>query len=60
MGVAEIGGTRRDVALMLIDNPRVGEFILLHAGYAIERIDEGEARELTELQRSILEPTGKE
>jgi hydrogenase expression/formation protein HypC len=53
-GTADVGGTRREVALMLIDDPRPGQYVLLHAGFAIERIDEEEARSLTDLQREIL------
>ena len=58
-GIAEIGGTRREVALTLVEDPQPGQYILLHAGYAIEVIDEKAAEELTALQRSILEAGGE-
>lgn len=42
-GVADLDGARHEVDLSLIDNPRVGEFIVVHAGFAIERLDANEA-----------------
>ena len=42
-GVADLDGTRYDVKLTLIDNPRPGDYVIVHAGYAIERLDQAEA-----------------
>jgi hydrogenase expression/formation protein HypC len=45
-GVAEMDGVRREVNLLLLDEEvRVGEYVLVHAGFAISRLDEAEARE---------------
>jgi hydrogenase expression/formation protein HypC len=41
----EIGGVRRRVSIMLTPEARVGDYVLLHTGYAINVIDEAEARE---------------
>jgi hydrogenase assembly chaperone HypC/HupF len=38
---------------MLIDNPQVGEYLLVHAGYAIERLDCVEAEARLELFRTL-------
>jgi hydrogenase expression/formation protein HypC len=38
-GVCDAGGSRLPVNLMFISEPRVGDYVLIHAGYAIERID---------------------
>ena len=53
LGVVEIDGVRREVSLMLLDDASVGEFLLIHAGYAIGRIDEAEAKETIELLRQL-------
>lgn len=45
LGRAEAAGVTRDVGLQLIENPAVGDWVLIHAGYAINRIDEDQARE---------------
>lgn len=52
-GTIDVGGVRKTVALTLVENARAGQYVLLHAGYAIEVIDEAEARELAALHRMI-------
>ena len=42
-GTAELEGVRRRVGLMLCPDARAGEYVLVHAGYAIGTIDEVEA-----------------
>ena len=39
VAVVEIAGIRKEVALDLIDDAVVGEYVLIHAGYAIQRVD---------------------
>ena len=41
----EIGGVRRRVSIMLTPEARVGDYVLLHTGYAINVINEAEAQE---------------
>ena len=55
LGTVELGGVRKTVALALVVDPRPGQYVLLHAGYAIEVIDEAEARELEALHRMMAE-----
>jgi hydrogenase expression/formation protein HypC len=42
-GWVGIGGCRREVRLDLIDSARVGDYVLVHAGFAIHKIDEQQA-----------------
>jgi hydrogenase expression/formation protein HypC len=44
-GVADLDGARTRVNLGLIEDPSLGDFVIVHAGFAIERLDEGEANE---------------
>ncbi len=53
VGVAEIDGVRREVSLMLQPEARVGDYLLVHAGYAIGLVDEAEANETLELLRQV-------
>jgi hydrogenase expression/formation protein HypC len=41
----EIGGVKRRVSIVLTPEARVGDYVLLHTGYAINVIDEAEAQE---------------
>ncbi len=42
--VAEAGGMQRPIRVDFIKNPAVGEYVMVHAGFAIERVDEEQAR----------------
>ncbi len=53
LGVAEIDGVRREVSLMLQPDAEVGQFVLVHAGYAIGVVDEAEANETLALLRQV-------
>jgi hydrogenase expression/formation protein HypC len=39
----DLGGMRREISLALIDEIAVGDFVLVHAGFALARISPGEA-----------------
>jgi len=41
----EIGGVKRRISIMLTPEAKVGDYVLLHTGYAINVIDEAEAQE---------------
>ncbi len=57
MGVVDFGGVRRDVCLHYVaDEVAVGDYVIVHVGFAIARLDEGEAQRtllaLRDLERS--------
>lgn len=55
MMVAEIDGVRREASLMMLsEDVKVGDFVLIHAGFAISRLDEDEALETLDLMRECL------
>ncbi len=49
----EIGGVSRRVSIMLTPEVKVGDYVLLHTGYAINVIDEAEAQETLKLLEEI-------
>lgn len=51
--VAVAGGIRKDVRLDLLEGAEIGDFILIHTGYAIEKLDPEEARETLELIKQV-------
>jgi len=53
--VAEIEGVTRDISLQLTPEAKVGDYILLHTGYAIGIIDPAEAEETLKLLREMSE-----
>lgn len=46
MGKVEFGGIVKDVCLAYVPETQVGDYVLVHVGFAISRIDEQEAREI--------------
>lgn len=55
MAICEIDGVQREASLMMIDDVAIGDFVLIHAGFAIERIDEEEARLTLRVLREALD-----
>jgi hydrogenase expression/formation protein HypC len=55
VGVVEMEGVRREVSLLLVDDASQGDYLLIHAGYAIGRVDEQEARATLDLLRQLGE-----
>jgi hydrogenase expression/formation protein HypC len=49
----EIGGVKRRVSIALIPEAKLGDYVLLHTGYAIGVIDEAEAEETLKLLEEI-------
>jgi len=49
----EIAGVRRRVSIALTPEAKVGDYVLLHTGYAIGVIDEAEAEETLKLFEEI-------
>lgn len=53
--VAEVDGVRRSASLMMLaDEVKVGDFLIIHAGFAISKLDEDEARETIRLMKEVF------
>ncbi|MDD4871314.1 MAG: HypC/HybG/HupF family hydrogenase formation chaperone [Kiritimatiellae bacterium] len=48
-GIADIDGAKSEVNLTLLDKPEKGNYVIIHAGFAIEILDEKEANERIKL-----------
>jgi hydrogenase expression/formation protein HypC len=55
MGKVEFGGILKEVCLAYTPEVQVGDYVLVHVGFAIGQIDEAEARETMELLNEIAE-----
>jgi hydrogenase expression/formation protein HypC len=49
----DMAGVKRQVDVRFLEDVRVGDYILVHAGFAIEKIDEQEAAETLKLLKDI-------
>ena len=45
MAVIDVDGVRRECSLLLVEDARVGDYVIVHAGFAISKLDETAALE---------------
>ncbi len=50
----DVTGTTKAVNLMLMDNVRVGDYVIVHAGFAIQKLDEREARKTLRIISDLI------
>jgi hydrogenase expression/formation protein HypC len=41
--IINLGGMRKEVSLALVENIAVGDYVIVHAGYALQKLDQEEA-----------------
>ncbi|MBA7526830.1 Hydrogenase maturation factor HypC [subsurface metagenome] len=54
MATAEIMAVRRKISIVLVPEIKVGEYVMIHAGFAINPIDEEAAKETEEILKEVL------
>ena len=47
--IVESNGLRRDINISLLKNVKIGNYVIVHAGFAIEKLDEKRANETLDL-----------
>jgi len=55
MAKVEFGGVRKEVCLAYTPEAEMGEYVLVHVGFALSRIDEQEAQEIFDTLQEIVE-----
>jgi len=55
VALCEIDGVQREASLMMLDDVGIGDYVLIHAGFAIEKLDEREANLTLQALREALE-----
>jgi hydrogenase expression/formation protein HypC len=53
--IAERDGVSRRIKVNFIRNPKVGDYVIVHAGFAIERVNEDQARDDLDAWRELEE-----
>jgi len=54
-GIVDFGGIRREINLSLLDDVKVGDYVLVHVGFAIQKLERKEAEEILKLWREVSE-----
>ncbi len=56
--VGEAMGMRREIRVDFIENPQVGDYVIVHAGFAIERLPEQQALDDLEAWEEVRDALG--
>jgi len=55
MAIIEVLGAQREVSLLLLDEPaEIGDYVIVHAGFAIKKIQEEDAHENLRLMKKMF------
>lgn len=49
MALVDVGGVRKDVSLSLVSDVNVGDFVIVHVGYALTKLDPDEAEKTLQM-----------
>ena len=53
--IVELGGVRKEISLTLVDGVEEGDYVIVHVGYAINRLDPEEAEKTLQLFAELAE-----
>jgi len=51
----DVDGVQRQASLLLLEDARVGDFVIVHAGFAIQKLDAAAAQETLQLLREAAD-----
>ena len=54
MTTIDVDGVQREASLLLLEDARVGDYVIVHAGFAIQKLDESAAQETLDLLREAI------
>jgi hydrogenase expression/formation protein HypC len=55
--LVDVGGVRKEIDVSLVEGVQTGDYVILHVGFAINRLDEAEAQKTLALLREMgLQP----
>jgi hydrogenase expression/formation protein HypC len=54
MATIDVDGVRREASLLLIENPKIGDYVIVHAGFAINKLNEEDALESLKVIREAV------
>ena len=58
MATVRVGGALRKASLILVPEAELGDYVILHAGFALHKVDPDEARESLKLLREMVDTVG--
>ena len=55
VGTIDVSGVQRTASLLLVEDATVGDYVIVHAGFALHKIDEADAMESLRILREAAE-----
>jgi hydrogenase expression/formation protein HypC len=53
MGMTEMAGVKKEISFMMLPEAEAGDFVIVHAGFAIQRLNEEEAQKTLDLFKEM-------
>ena len=53
MAAVEVGGVQQEVCIALLDDVKIGDYVIMHVGYALNKLDPEEAAKTLELFKEL-------
>ena len=53
--IVNLGGVRKEISLALVDDALVGDYVIVHVGYALQKLDQEEAERTLEMFAEMRE-----
>jgi len=47
--IVNLGGVRKEISLALVDDAQIGDYVIVHVGYALQKLDQDEAERTLEM-----------
>jgi hydrogenase expression/formation protein HypC len=61
LATVDVQGARRDISLLLLpEEAQIGDYVLVHAGFAIQKVDEAAAQDALNLLKELAEAMEQE
>jgi len=52
-GIAEMSGVKKEISFMMLPEVEIGDYVIVHAGFAIQKLNEEEAQKTLALFREM-------
>ena len=53
--IADLSGVKKEISIQLMESVKLGDYVIVHAGFAIEKLSESEAQETLKLLKELTE-----
>jgi len=55
LATVDVDGVRREASLLLLEDVKIGDYVIIHAGFAISKVDEEVAKQALVDMRNMLD-----